>query len=367
MFNRTFEKQIKTIVIVVFWMCLSFAQLGLAQATKRTHFFYSGKSYKTGDTVFGFKGYVKLLVGDETCPLILGVPHDGTAKGNPEIPETGTVGRDLNTLALATEIARHFKKKTNLQPWIIINTIARKRVDPNTYPDDLPKRYQDNEARSTYLCYHALLHAARAKVSDNLPKEKHALFLDLHGHAHRYVNEQEYHSIIDGKQLTSRFINQIELGYALSKYALMQADDYLDKVADSSSIAALAQQHQEVPFSELIRGPYSFGALLEDEKLPAVPSNKIRKLEYDAAKFGLDQSGLPNSRPYFNGGYCTRRYGTTKQGQVTGFNDRVSSIQAETPGITVRNNKAIIDAASQRFNRAIIIYLNKWFGYSFRL
>ncbi len=69
-------------------------------------FTYDGKVYKPGDTVYGFKQYVKLVVGDDDSPLLLGVPHDGNLAGDPEIPEIGNTGRDINTLPLALEIAK---------------------------------------------------------------------------------------------------------------------------------------------------------------------------------------------------------------------------------------------------------------------
>src|SRR5690606_15136383 len=75
-------------------------------------FTYEGKQYKPGDTVYGYKNYIKLVVGDNDAPLFFGVPHDGIATGNPEIPETGTTGRDVNTLPLATKIAERFKAVT---------------------------------------------------------------------------------------------------------------------------------------------------------------------------------------------------------------------------------------------------------------
>lgn len=328
-------------------------------------FNYNGKSYKPGDTVYGFKQYVKLVVGDADAPLFLGVPHDGTATGNPEIPETGTTGRDINTLPLAFEIADNFKSATKKRSWIIINTIGRKRVDPNTYPNEIENRYTNDDARQTYLSYHSLLSAARHYLGETHKQGKGAFFLDLHGHAHTYQTPQAY-TTVTGKTFSSKYIDQTELGYGLSNYAISQHNEYLDKLADSSSIAAIARANPEVPFSELIRGPYSFGGLLEAEKVSAIPGTKLKIAEQDAELFGTNAQGKAKRRPYFNGGYCIRKYGTVKLGNTVGYDDNISSIQAETPGITVRNNRAIIEVSAQRFNRAIINYLNKWYGYNYK-
>lgn len=328
-------------------------------------FTYEGKTYKPGDTVYGFKQYVKLVVGDDDAPLLLGVPHDGVSVGDPEIPETGTTGRDINTLPLALQIAANFKSATKKRAWIVINTIGRKRVDPNTFPSEVDKRYTNEDGKNTYLSYHSLLKAARERMGEAQKTGKGGLFLDLHGQAHSYQTPQPYISV-KGKELNSKFIDQTELGYGLSNFAISQSDEYLDKLADSSSIAAIAKANPQVPFSQLIRGPYSFGGLLEAEKVVAVPGTNIKTLEANAALFGTDANGNAKKRPYFNGGYCTRKYGTAVLGSTTGYKDNISSIQAETPGITVRNNELIREIAAERFNTAIINYLNKWYGYSYK-
>ncbi|WAC40490.1 hypothetical protein [Pedobacter sp. SL55] len=335
------------------------------QKSANSLFTYEGKSYKPGDTVFGFKQYVKLVVGDDDAPLLLGVPHDGIGVGDPVIPETGTTGRDINTLPLAIEIAANFKSATKKRAWIVINTIGRKRVDPNTFPNEVDKRYASEDGKQTYLSYHSLLKAARERMGEIQKNGKGGLFLDLHGQAHSYQTPQPYISV-KGKELSSKFIDQTELGYGISGYAISQSDEYLDQLADSSSIAAIVKAHPEVPFSQLIRGPYSFGGLLEAEKVVAVPGTNIKTLVADAALFGTDAKGEPKKRPYFNGGYCTRKYGTVVLGSTTGYKDNISSIQAETPGITVRNNEMVREIAAERFNRAIINFLNKWYGYSFK-
>lgn len=328
-------------------------------------FIYEGKIYKPGDTVFGFKNYTKLVVGDNDAPLLLGVPHDGIAVGSPEIPETGTTGRDINTLPLAFEIADNFKLATKKRAWIVINTIGRKRMDPNTFPNEVDKRYTNEDAKNTYLRYHNLLKAARARMAETQKNGKGGLFLDLHGQAHTYQTPQPYISV-KGKALSSKFIDQTELGYGLSNFAISQSDEYLDKLADSSSVAAIAKANPQVPFSQIIKGPYSFGGLLEAEKVIAVPGPNIKILEQNAELFGTDANGTAKRRPYFNGGYCTRNYGTAILGSTRGYQDNISAIQAETPGITVRNNEPIREIAAERFSRAIVNYLNKWYGYNFK-
>jgi hypothetical protein len=362
MVSKSFQILVLILITSSGLILTSFKGKGLAK--EDGSFVYKGRVYKPGDTVFGFKKYIKLVVGDFDSPLLLGVPHDGVQIGDPEIPETGTTGRDLSTLPLATEIAFNFKKITEKRAWVIINAIGRKRVDPNTFPKDVDSRYLDVDARETYRSYHDLLLAARNKMSEVQKNGKGGLFLDLHGHAHTYQSPQPYMAV-SGKMLQSKFIDQTELGYGLSNYAISQSDDYLNRIADSSSIAAIARVNPNIPFSEILRGENSFGTLLSRENIVAVPSASIKVLEADQDLFGVDLKGNAKRRPYFNGGYCTRKYGTTVLGSTVGFNDNISAIQAETPGITVRNNERIRAVAAKRFANAIAKFLNVWYKYDY--
>lgn len=326
---------------------------------------YGNKWYKAGDTIYGYKNYVFLVVGDKDAPLMLGVPHDGVLAGNPVIPEVGTTGRDINTNPFATAIARLFREETGLRPWIMVNLIGRKRIDPNTYPPDVEKNYQNEDARKTWYSYHELISAGRKVMAASLKNRPGGLFIDVHGHAHQYANgyKAAYISPASGNQEMSSFIDQTDIGYAISNYALEQDDSYLDELADSSSIYAISKAHPSIPFSELIRGEYSFGGLLQAQSVNAVPGNITRKLRRDAREFGYTRNNEPARSPYFNGGYLTRRYGTVKKGSTSGYDDNISSLQIETPGITVRNSADIIAVAAPRFNRAIINYLVKWYNY----
>lgn len=328
---------------------------------------YKNTSYNPGDTIYGYNNYIKLVVGDRDCPLLLGVPHDGISAGSPVIPETGTTGRDLNTKLLATSISNSFKTQTSKQPWIIINEIGRKRVDPNTYPSDVSQRYTDTNAVNTYNSYHELLQLARATIAASSAGVKGALFLDIHGHAHQYVSghTEPYTSMTTGNSIQSAFIDQTEVGYGLSNYSLEQSDTYLNGLADSASIHNLTVLHPNTPFSAMIRGSYSFGGLLEAQNIHAVPGSVMQVLDRNVTLFGTTSRGLPERRPYFNGGYCTRKYGTIVKGSPTGFNDNIAAIQIETPGITVRNNPSIIAVSGPKIKRAIINYLNYWYSYSF--
>src|SRR5690606_27566525 len=199
------------------------------------------------------------------------------------------------------------------------------------YPGELDERYADPEAIETYNSYHELLLLARNTLSKNHRDGNGALFLDVHGHAHKFNQPEEYTSVLTGEKVASDFIPQTEVGYGISNFSLTQNDAYLNSIADSSSIFYLSKTRPGVPFSELIRGKNSFGGLLEAEGVTPVPSNKLQKLEKDEKLFGVNTDGEPKRRPYFNGGFCTRKYGTIQKGETTGFEDNIISIQIEVP------------------------------------
>lgn len=328
---------------------------------------YKGVWYKAGDTIYGYKNYVKLVVGDANVPLMLGAPHDGVLIGSPEIPVSASSLRDLNVKPFAFSVAAHFKNDTGLQPWIIINEIYRSRVDPNTYPADVTTRYgTGTEGRKTYDSYHELLLLARSTMATNLASTRGGLFIDLHGHSHTYTSgyQEAYTSIITGDSIVDNLICQAEVGYGLDA-SLEQSDAVLNTMANYSSIAAIAQLYPHVPFSDMIRGRRSLGGYLESEGVMSVPGKFHRVLDRNAQKFGTT-SGNPNRRPYYTGGFCTRKYGTTVSGGTTGFADNISAIQIEMPRINIRENASTRSRATHKFKRAIIQYLNWWFhtGYS---
>ena len=323
---------------------------------------YNGKKYLPGDTVYGYKNYIKMVVGDKDAPLLLGVPHDGQEKGDPEIPESGKTGRDINTLPFATAISNAFIKDTHKKPWMVINSLGRKRMDPNTFPEQVDARYTNEDAKKAWESYHEMMLTARTAIAEAQKSGKGALFVDIHGHAHTYAAPMPYLTV-GGKLLSSKFIDQTEIGYGLSAEALRMDDAYLDQLADSSTIYAIAKANPGKKFSSLIRGDESFGGLLEAEKVHAVPGNDLKAPEKNDELFGEGKSGY---RPYFNGGFLVRKYGSAAKGKTTvGFNDNVSALQIETPGITVRNNDAVIAIAAPRFERAILKYLKIWYGYKF--
>jgi len=272
--------------------------------------------YTPNTTVFGTNKYVKFIIGDLKSPIILASPHDGdinpTSMPIRNHADAVTV-RDIYVTDLTMEISDALFNKTGVRPHVIVNEVARARMEPNRSLEEAYHR--SDAANSLWREYHAYLAGAREMVSKNVGK---GLFLDMHGHGHTKP--------------------RIEVGYTVSIANLNNTDAVLNGVASTSSIFHLSKI-SAYTFSQLIRGDYAFGTLLENEGVAAVPSKQDPK---------------PNSDDYFNGGYCTATYGSRNGGEV-------SAIQLETNGGT-RNTIALRKAAGAKIADAIIKYMKAHYG-----
>ncbi|WP_153042758.1 hypothetical protein [Rufibacter ruber] len=274
---------------------------------------YAEADYKPGAVLSGYKNYTKIYVGDLNCPIILSSPHDGTvAPANIPDRQDGVVVRDIYATDLTLRMADSIKALTGLRPHVVINELSRKKLDPNR---SLAEAYLTHEdAKTAWNDYHNFIIMARTLVTKHVGK---GLYLDMHGHGHD--------------------IARIEVGYLLTSAELNSTDTQINQLANKSSIYSISKE-SAYSFSQLINGDNSFGALLQNRGLRAIPSNRAG-----------DRS--PNSDPYFNGGYCTSAYGSSKLGGP------VSAIQLETPGPNVRNTATLRQSSGGKIARAILEYM----------
>lgn len=225
-------------------------------------------AYEPGRTYFGREGYIEYLAGD--LPVILSAPHGGRLRPE-EIPDRteGTFAFDTNTQELARAVAEAFHARTGHWPHVVICRLHRRKVDCNREIGEGAAGHP--WAEQAWREFQGFLEAARAQV---VRTHGRGLYIDLHGHGHP---EQ-----------------RLELGY-LHRAAELDADDAaLDapELIARSSLRALAVRGQ-VPYSALIRGPYSLGALLEAHGFPSTPSPSRPRPQ----------------PPYFSGGYNTVQHG----------------------------------------------------------
>lgn len=224
--------------------------------------------YRPGQTYFGRNRYIEYLAGD--LPVIVSAPHGGRERPE-ELPdrEQGTFAFDTNTQELGRAVADELHTRTGHWPHLIICRLHRRKVDCNR---EIGEGAAGNPlAEQAWKEFQGFLDAAQAAV---VRGHGRGFYIDLHGHGHAD--------------------QRLELGYLHSAEQLALSDEELNAPpypAESSlrAIAALGR----LPYAELIRGPQSFGALMEKYGFPCSPS----------------PSNPHPSAPFFRGGYNAARHG----------------------------------------------------------
>jgi hypothetical protein len=227
-----------------------------------------------------------------------------------EIPDRtkGVLDMDVNTQELARTLAEVVHAKTGHHMHLIVSRLHRKKLDPNR---EVEEAAQENPiAAKAWAEYHgAIEQACEAAVRQHGV----AFFIDLHGQSHPDV--------------------RVELGYLHSARDLRASDDKLDQPAFAAkgSIQIIAAR-SEFPYSQILRGPSSLGALLEKRGFPSAPSPRMPSPE----------------EPFFSGGYTVRRHCVGK--------DHVAGLQVECNKPRLRDTKE----NRQRFAEALVDALTEY-------
>ena len=266
-----------------------------------------------GETYFGRNQYVEYLAGN--LPVILSAPHGGREKPD-EIPNrtSGTFAYDRGTQEAARQIAAEFHSRTGGWPHVVICRLQRTKVDCNR---EIVEAAAGNlHAEQAWREYQGFLDEAREKV---VRQQGRGLFIDLHGHGHA---EQ-----------------RLELGYLHTQAELQATDEELDdpRFAAASSLRAIAALNR-VPYSQLVRGELSFGALMEKYGFPSTPSPSVPKPKL----------------PYFRGGHNTRRHGHEAV--------PVAGLQIETYSKGVRDTPESRERFAKALYETVAVYLDAHLG-----
>lgn len=239
------------------------------------------QDFEIGGTYFSDLDHIEYLHGN--LPIIISVPHGGE-KSPQNIPDRTCENcvsiNDAFTQELSRVLVQTIHDKTGCYPFVIINRLHRRKLDPNR---EIIEAAQGNSfAEAAWEFYQGKIEDAKNSVDQQYSK---GLFIDLHGHAHT--------------------VQRLELGYLLSKETLMESNETLDQgsFAMDSSIKHLSQSNSEVAsFSELLRGANSLGAMLSDLNYPTVPS--------------IEDPFPMSDEAYFQGGYNTRAHGSMEEGTI---------------------------------------------------
>lgn len=236
------------------------ARLGAAEPATTTP--------QPGQTQFGQNQYVEYLAGN--LPVIVSAPHGGRERPA-DIPdrEQGTFAFDTNTQELARAVVAELHARTGGWPHLIICRLHRRKVDCNR--EIVEAAAGNPQAEQAWNEFQSFIETARRAVEKSHGR---GIYIDLHGHGH---TEQ-----------------RLELGYLHSADQLAADDATLSSgmLASESSLKAIAALGR-TSYAELVRGPYSFGALLEAGGFLCSPS----------------PTNPHPKPPYFRGGYNTGRHG----------------------------------------------------------
>ncbi len=267
----------------------------------------SAADFIPGKSVFGEHQYIEYIPGD--LPLVVCSPHGGRLTPE-DIPDRtqGVVMPDTNTQELARTFAEVVHARTGRHMHLIISNLHRKELDPNR---EIEEAAQGNPiAQKAWNEYHGFIAQACAAT---VKQYGVAFFIDLHGQSHPDV--------------------RIELGYQHSAKDLSASDEQLNDPSfiAKSSIQLIATRSNE-PYSQLVRGPASLGALLEKKGFLAAPSPRMPSPQ----------------EPFFTGGYTVRRYCVAK--------DHVTGLQIETYKPKLRDTKE----SRQKFAEALADVLGEY-------
>ncbi len=241
------------------------------------------------DAVYAADGDVEYRAG--SLPFIVTAPHGGLKRPDDVANRSqGQLKNDARTQELARMIAEALTRGEG-RPYVVINMLHREKLDANRPIEDATEG--DPRAEAAWTAYHDLIDQARAEV---IAHHGRGLLLDVHGHSHDAP--------------------RVELGYLITSSELALDDAELDTLAAESSIRHLADA-SALSFSELVRGPSSLGARLEEAGYASMPSPRF---------------GAPDGLPYFSGGYTLRRHGSSG-------GEPIDAIQLEAPKEGVRDTR----------------------------
>ena len=274
-------------------------------------------NYEVGKSYFGRNNYVEYIPGE--LPIVISAPHGGALKPGEAADRTyGTTGSDRNTVELSLAVRDALIDATGYAPHVILSHLHRSKLDPNR--EIVEAAQGDPFAENAWHEFQDWIKQARVFVAGDYDR---GLYFDMHGHGHS--------------------IPRVEIGYLLSGSDLNQDDDALNNMTmvEKTSIRDLGR-HAPETFSELLRGPKSFGGFLGDEGVRSIPSPG-------------DPS--PGSDPYWTGGYNTREHGSRSLSEV------ISGIQLEHQYPGLRDTDANRQVYAAQLASAIRLFMLEHFGF----
>lgn len=242
-----------------------------------------------GESYFDNTGFVEYIQGNH--PVIITVPHDGYLE--PEnIPDRSCngckYGSDSHTQGMVRTLIDTYFEQTGHYPHVIINLLARVKFDANRPIDEAADGNATVEI--AWQNYQDFIIAAKSEIEQDYGR---GIIFDFHGHSHD--------------------IERVELGYTLTNEELALSPNVLNSfdLVDGSGIKTLILNNPlQQTHSQMLTGPYSLGALIQQRGYPTVPSPD-------------DHHQLPNEE-YFTGGFTIFTHSSRRDN-----NSAIDGIQIE--------------------------------------
>lgn len=256
--------------------------------------FYSvtafSQPYLPGNTYYGAKGYIEYAPG--TLPIIISAPHGGDLKPA-DIPDRVCpdciIGKDGSTQEILRDVREALFHITGRYPHIVINLLARAKLDANR--EIVEAACGNADAEQAWYNYNGFIDYASVNTVTDWGK---GFYIDVHSHGHA--------------------VPRLELGYLLSQGELAASDPLLNMSSFvlQSSIRNLAGSNiNSFTHAQLLRGDFALGSMLADKGYRGVPSN--------------DEPYPLSTEDYFNGGYNTHRHTSHNGGTVDGVQIETNS------------------------------------------
>ncbi|QNM84137.1 T9SS type A sorting domain-containing protein [Polaribacter pectinis] len=280
------------------------------------------------------KKYIEYIPG--TMPIIISAPHGGRLQPS-ELPtrSCGTNEMDDNTDVLIKEIQKKCFDQFGAYPYIIVNRLHRRKLDPNR--NESVATCGNSTAKIYFDAFHGFIDQASTDINNKFGK---GLYIDLHGQSHS--------------------IPRIEAGYNLPSSSF---DEDLNNTSTNTTELArvtiknlIENNISNSTFEDLIRGENSFGGIMQvtggiqyanlgyagcsrTEGYRTVPSN------IGNGNQGSCDDTNPGSNSYFAGDYYSNiRHGS---GDTSTNNSVVQG------GGTVKGGGGTIDGIMTEVNRRV--------------
>ncbi len=286
--------------------------VGAAPAINCSHGVPSDYEFEAGQSYFGDNNWIEYIPG--TLPIIIAAPHGGELTPN-EVPVFNDgLERDGGSQQYARAVAQSLFNLTGRHPHLIINHLARNRLNLNRAPED---DNQDNAlAMMAWGEFHQFIEQAKNWVGQACEM---GLYFDFHtnGHEHGYV----------------------ELGYLLTRDELNLSDSEINLLSDTS-VHRLANEGDHT-LAKLVHGEFSLGQLMHGQ--------------YDVLTIP-NATNIPFQHDYFTGGYNTRTHGSVDGGVI-------DAIQIESHFNYVNSGESTRLDYSLKLSQAIFQYVEHWYGF----